>query len=124
MRRLLLAIGLSVVLSGCLATLSHYQLSHLNRGMAPADVAEKLKLPPLITVPVRTDGRSFEMERYLLNNGMGTDVYYLAYENRRLLFWGYVSEFRRHPDPVLGRAVDAATAVPSPPPPNSAGQPK
>ncbi|MBW8720469.1 MAG: hypothetical protein JF626_00710 [Polaromonas sp.] len=116
MIRLLAVLCLALLTSGCLTTISHYQLSQFNRGMSPPEVTEKLKKPPLISIPVVADGRSFILDRYFLNNGMGADIYYLAYEGNRLLFWGYVSEFRRHPDATLGRAVDKAIPVPTPAP--------
>ena len=117
MARLLLALGVAFLMSGCIATISHYQLSQFNRGMSPQEITDKLKQPPLVRIPVKVDARAFEFDRYLLNNGMGADVYYLAYEGQRLVFWGYVSEFRRHPDPVFGQAVDLAMLTPTPAPP-------
>jgi hypothetical protein len=114
MIRLLVALCLALLTSGCLTTISHYQLSQFNRGMSPPEVTEKLKKPPLVSIPVAVDGRSFVFDRYFLNNGMGADIYYLAYERNGLVFWGYVSEFRRHPDATLGHAVDKAIQVPTP----------
>jgi len=114
MTRLFAALCVALLTSGCLTTISHYQLSQFNRGMSAPEVTEKLKKPPLISIPVAVDGRSFVFDRYFLNNGMGADIYYLAYEKNGLVFWGYVSEFRRHPDATLGRAVDKAIQVPTP----------
>lgn len=104
-------------LAGCAGPqLSHYQLSALNRGMQPAEVFAKTQVPYRLRMPVQLDGRAFEIERYRLYNGMGSDAYYLAYEDGRLTYWGYLSEFRRHRDAVLVRAVDQVAAAPDPVP--------
>ncbi len=42
-----------------------------------------------------------------MNNGLQTDLYLLAYENNRLLYWGYVSEFRRSQDTDLNTALSS-----------------
>lgn len=109
MNKLLLPLlVLSLALAACTATLSHYQLSALNRGMSPQQVAEAVKLPPLAKASVAADGRSFEFQHYRLNDGMGAQAYFMAFEKERLVYWGYASEFRRHPDAALGRALDVA----------------
>jgi len=43
-----------------------------------------------------------------MNNGVHTDLYLLAFERDSLLFWGYVSEFRRQPDNDLSLALTTA----------------
>jgi hypothetical protein len=52
----------------------------------------------------------FDIHAYRLNNGMQTDPYYLAYERQRLVYWGYLNEFRRQQDDDLGVAVGQAQA--------------
>jgi hypothetical protein len=109
MPRILIPIlWLALTLGGCTAPLSHQQLSAFSRGMSPQEVVEKTKIAPLAKTTVTADGRSFEFQRYALNNGMGVDVYFLAFEKGGLVYWGYPSEFRRHPDATYGRALDMA----------------
>lgn len=110
MRQVITSIALVVLffLAACAAKLSHHQLTLLSRGMSQQDVLQRITLPPEATVSVAPDGRRFDVQRYLLFNGMTTDNYFLAYERGQLLYWGYISEFRRHPDPQLGRVIDAA----------------
>ncbi len=86
--------------------ISHYQLSALNKGMSPADVSTKLQPGPRQRGMATVATRIFQFESYLLSTGMHTDHYVLAYENERLTYWGYISEFRKHPDPVLVEAVN------------------
>jgi hypothetical protein len=108
---LLISMVLLLLLTACAAKLSHHQLALLSRGMSQQEVLQKISLPPETTVSVAIEQRRFEVQRYMLFNGMNTDNYFLAYERGGLLYWGYVNEFRRHPDPSLGRAMDAALAA-------------
>ena len=100
-----------LLFTACAAKLSHYQLALLSRGMPPQEVLQKISLPPENTVSIAIEERRFEVQRYMLFNGMSTDNYFLAYERGGLLYWGYINEFRLHPDPYLGRAIDAALAA-------------
>ena len=99
----------SVALAACAAPqLFHPQLSMLDKGLAPAEVVARLKQAPLSTHRVTAGSRAFDFHRYNLNNGLQADLYFLAYERDRLVFWGYVTEFRRQPDAVLSQALTAA----------------
>lgn len=98
---------LVLLLSACAGPQIHHgQLTHLDKGLTSEQAISRLGLPPLLTQTTQVGGRDFEFHRYQLFNGMNADVYLLAYEQRRLVFWGYVSEFRRQPDPVLAQAMN------------------
>lgn len=97
----------TVVLASCAAPqLFHPQLSVLDKGLGSAEVVARLKQPPLSVHTAAAGGRSFDFQRYHMNNGLQTDLYFLAYERDRLAFWGYVSEFRRQPDADLSQALN------------------
>lgn len=106
----------AVLLSGVLLTacvgpqIFHGQLSSLDKGLSPPEVETRLIQPALARETVTVGGRDFDIHIYRLNNGLQTDPYYLAYENRRLAYWGYMNEFRRQQDRDLGTAVDRARA--------------
>lgn len=104
-----LPLVLAVALASCAGPqIFHPQLSSLDKGMAPSEVMARLQQPPLSTHSATAGGRDFEFQRYRMNNGVHTDLYLLAYERGRLLFWGYVSEFRRLSDADLNRALNMA----------------
>lgn len=90
------------VLTGCAGPqLFHQQLSVLDKGLTADQVISKLQLPPLSIHTSNVGSRTFEFHRYLLNNGLDSDSYFLAYEQQRLIYWGYVTEYRRQPDREL-----------------------
>jgi hypothetical protein len=95
--------------------LQHHQLSLLDKGITPAQSVERLRLQPLSVHSVGVGVRSFEIHRYLLNSGMNVDAYYLAFDNQQLLFWGYLSEFRRQGDRDLNLALNQVVGAPVPP---------
>ncbi len=98
-----------VGLVGCQAiSISHYQLSSLNKGMARTEVATKLQPGPRASATAQVGSRSFSFESYLMNNGVQVDHYVLAYEGDRLVYWGYISEFRKLQDADLVAAVNKA----------------
>lgn len=85
--------------------ISHTQLSGLDKGMAIDKVNTRLQQQPLSTHTGIAGDRTFVFHRFNLNNGMQSDLYLLAYEQDRLLYWGYVSEFRRQPDAAMNAAL-------------------
>lgn len=104
-RRALVWAGL-LWLSACAGPqIYHGQLSALDKGMGAAQVAARLAQPPLSVHSAGVAGRRFDFQRYQLNNGVHSELYLLAFEQDRLLFWGYVSEFRRQPDADLSQAT-------------------
>jgi hypothetical protein len=84
------------------------QLSTLDKGLSTLEVETRLTQLPMATHSVEIRGRVFAIHAYRLNNGMQIDPYYLAYERQRLVYWGYLSEFRRQPDSALADAVGKA----------------
>ncbi|WP_372717586.1 hypothetical protein [Immundisolibacter sp.] len=96
-----------LLLSGCVGPqIAHPQLSVLDKGLSKAEAVSRLGLPPLSTHAASVTSRTFDFHRYRLNNGMFAELYLLAYEREKLIFWGYISEFRRQPDTGLNLALD------------------
>ena len=108
------AMLLVVLLASCAAPqIYHGQLGLLDKGLPPSEVISKLQLEPLARQTDSSTGRMFEFYEYRLNNGIQHDVYFLAFEDQRLVYWGYISEFRRQPDRSLAKALDNVLAKPS-----------
>lgn len=104
--RNLLAGALAVLLGACAGPQIHYgQLSALDKGVSPEAVATRFQQSPLSVHTGIGGGRSFDFHRFKMNNGLQTDLYLLAYEKNRLIYWGYVSEFRRLQDADLNAAL-------------------
>jgi hypothetical protein len=109
LQRFLAPLVVAILLSSCAGPqIFHPQLSALDKGLSKTQVVSRLSLPPLSTHTAVVGGRSFDFHRYHMNNGVHTDLYFLAYERDRLVFWGYVSEFRRQPDDELSLALSIA----------------
>ena len=109
MRKAIASLLIGAMLAACAVVpqIHHYQLAALDKGLAPADVVGKLKLPPDAIQNQQADGRSFQFYRYLMNNGIQLDNYLLAFEGDKLVYWGYLDEFRKHPDKALAAAAGA-----------------
>jgi hypothetical protein len=106
MRARLCAIAAAAFMTACAAPQIYYrQLQSLDKGMSRSEVAGKLALPPNAVYHPQMDGRQFELYQYLMNNGVQSDPYLVAFENGRLVYWGYLDEFRRQPDTSLGKAA-------------------
>lgn len=109
--RTLLAAVLLCMLAACAGPqLLHSQLAALDKGMSSAEAVARLKLAPRWTDEAGAGGRSFSFHGYQLYNGIQSDAYLLAYERDRLLYWGYVAEFRRQPDRDLSAALTEVLA--------------
>ena len=105
--RILLA-AIVFTLLGCVGPqIYHGQLSALDKGMSPESVSTRFQQSALSVHTGTSGGRSFDFHRFNMNNGLQTDLYLLAYENNRLLYWGYVSEFRRLQDVDLNAALSS-----------------
>lgn len=104
-----LVVGAALALAACTTVpqLSHYQLSVLDKGLAPAETEARLKQPPLSMHRSVEAGRSFDFHRYRLSSGAYADDYFLAFENGKLVYWGYLTDFRRQPDRELNSALSA-----------------
>ncbi|MCB4809743.1 hypothetical protein LG204_00250 [Methylovorus menthalis] len=108
--RLLVAV-IILGLCGCIGPqLYHQQLSFLNKGMSPTTTIDQLKQSPRYTQLVDLNGRSILFHQYLLNSGVQIDQYFLAFENNQLIYWGFITEFRRQPDQTLSEALSVALA--------------
>lgn len=107
LQRSLTLVAVSLLLASCAGPqIFHPQLSVLDKGLSKTQAVSRLQLPPLSTHTASVGSRSFEFHRYNLNNGVHSDLYLLAYEQDRLVFWGYLSEFRRQPDSDLSLATN------------------
>jgi hypothetical protein len=124
-RRRLLAAGLGaalgLVLAGCatVPSIDHRQLALLEKGQSPDQVVAVLKQPPLAqrVLPPGLSGRRFSFMEYRVRTGDFVDVYFIAFERDRLVYWGYAMEFRRQPDRELADALGAAIGgAPAPAP--------
>lgn len=108
-RRIGACLALVLLIASCVGPqLFHPQLSALDKGLSQTEVINRLKLPPISAHTASVAGRTIEFHKYHLNNGIQSDLYLLAYEKERLLFWGYVNEFRRQPDAELNTALSIA----------------
>ncbi|MEW6563129.1 MAG: hypothetical protein AB1400_07855 [Pseudomonadota bacterium] len=97
----------ALLLTACaLPQIHHNQLVGLNLGMTPVESERTLQLAPLSSYPTAVEGVSYTFQRYNLNNGMELSLYLLAFEDNKLKYWGYIEDFRRHPDKRLVRALD------------------
>jgi hypothetical protein len=105
-KRTLLACAVAATLSACVGPQIHYrQLSTLDKGISPEAVTVRFGQHPLSVHPSSSGGRSFEFHQFRIDNGLQTDIYLLAFEKNQLLYWGYISEFRRQPDADLNAAL-------------------
>lgn len=115
MRTLIASLLVGALLCACAAPQIHRaQLGALDKGMSPAEVVTRLKLEPVTVHRASADGRNFAFYQYRINNGVQVDHYLIAFEDGKLLYWGYLDELRKHPDPALvaatGKIAAAVTA--------------
>lgn len=102
----------AVVFTGCAThQINHHQLSALNKNMPREDVLKRFEKAPIATGEVSINGRTILFDRFLMNNGVQSDWYFLAYETNRLLYWGYASEFRKLSDLFLNQVIDEGMRV-------------
>lgn len=102
-----LLVGIVVALIGCAGPqIHHRQLSILDKGMSSETVNTRFRQSPISVHTSIGGGRSFDFHRFKINNGSETDLYLLAYEKDRLVYWGYISEFRRLQDTDLNTALN------------------
>ncbi len=103
-----LASAALVLLSACGGPqIGHGQLSALDKGMSPETVTARFQQPAVSVHTGVGGGRTFDFHRYKMHNGMHADLYLLAYERNRLVYWGYISEFRRQQDADLNSALSS-----------------
>jgi hypothetical protein len=116
MRTLTASLLVCALLCACAVPQIQYrQLAALDKGQAPTDVVARLQLAPTAVHNVQADGRGFEFYQYRMNNGVQLDHYLIAFEGGRLVYWGYLDEFRKQPDKALaaaaGQVAQAVLAV-------------
>lgn len=109
MRKLILSLAAVAALCACGVPQIHQsQLASLDKGLTPTEVVALLKLPPAGVLHTVADGRAFKFYQYRMNNGLQTDRYLIAFEGDKLVYWGYLDEFRKHPDKALATAAGQA----------------
>lgn len=109
-RKRILAVAAASLLSACVSQIYHHQLVALDKGMTADAATARLKEPPISVHTVTVDQASYRFHRYTMNNGMDAAPYLLAFEDGKLKYWGYIDEFRRHPDRRLNQAVEQVMA--------------
>lgn len=106
---ILATVMLATALAACASSMISYnQLTTLNKGMTPAETAVALKQPPTSVHEVEQGGKLYTFHRYTLYNSIFSDLYLLCFEQGKLKYWGYLEEFRRHPDPNINQAAEKA----------------
>jgi len=106
MRKLTASLLIGALVSACaMPQIQYRQLASLDKGLAPTDVVAKLKLAPTAIHQAQSEGRNFDFYQYRMNNGIQFDHYLVAFEGGRLVYWGYLDEFRKQPDKALAAAA-------------------
>jgi hypothetical protein len=106
MRTLAVSLLMGALLCACAVPQIRYgQLAALDKGQAPSDVVARLQLAPTAVHNAQADGRGFQFYQYRMNNGVQTDHYLVAFEGGKLVYWGYLDEFRKQPDKALAAAA-------------------
>ncbi len=103
-----------LTLSACaVAQIHHRQLASLDKGLGMAQAVTILGQQPAAVYQTSVDNVAYTFQRYSLNNGLNSDLYLLCYQGEQLVYWGYIDEFRRHPDTRINRALaDILPALP------------
>jgi hypothetical protein len=111
MMRRLLPLAVVIALCGCATHIYQQELVRLDQGIDVMAATSRLSQPPVSRHDVPVGVTTYTVLRYTMNNGMQTSPYFLAFEDGKLRYWGYVDEFRRHPDRRLGAAIDQVAAA-------------
>ena len=95
----------SAVLIACVPTsVSVGELAVLRKGMEPSEVSSALKdKEPQFSLPMVIDGQAYRVDAYILSAGGYRSDYFLAYDEDRLMFWGYPHEFARSKNELINR---------------------
>jgi hypothetical protein len=98
---------LFVFLVGCaIQQINQNSLSKLDKGISQNETLARIKTPPFSSQVILVNDRNILFDRYELNTGMSYSKYYLAYEGNKLIYWGYVSDFKRNQDASLVKAIE------------------
>jgi len=98
---------LLMTMVGCVGPQLYYQqLVVLNPGMSEQQTMEVLALPPLWKHDTIVESQKYRFLQYNMNNGVSSSLYLLELKNNELQYWGYIDEFRKHPDKDLQTALD------------------
>jgi hypothetical protein len=104
----LLRVASLLLVTACAGPQIHLsQLAALDKGLTPEDTQARLRLPPLAVCRTAGTSKPYEFHSYHLNNGVQRDLYLLAFHQQRLVYWGYIAEFRRQPDGALNDALSS-----------------
>lgn len=94
-----LAWGLVLALGAC-ARLTIGDVGHLRQGMTMAESRQVTGMAPTKTVML-DPAKGIEVHSYMISSGDYHSTYFLAFQQDRLLYWGYPHEFARSKDPRL-----------------------
>lgn len=85
------------VISMSCTQLTLTQISDLRMGMTESEAYEAIKMPPdyEIDVVLKNAPSPILVQSYTLSSGNYKSDYFIAFENGRIIFWGYPHEFAR-----------------------------
>ena len=95
---------LLLVLLSCAPRIIHMShLAKLRMDMNPNEPAKVMGVSPrrILQWSVMETGDSIIVQSYVLSSGEWGSIYFLAYRNGSLIFWGYPHEFARSSDPFI-----------------------
>jgi hypothetical protein len=106
---------LGIVCTACVACvgITIGDVGRLRIDMTAQESQAELGRPPehVFYVEVSGTAKRFEVHTYVLSSGSYDSDYLLAFEDNRLLYWGYPHEFARSADPILNEIGQKAVAA-------------
>jgi hypothetical protein len=94
-------------------TVTLTDVGNLRKGMTMEEAKTTLPLPPKNEFSVETSNSSIQMQvcTYILSSGNYSSNYFLAFQDNKLLFWGYPHEFARSTDSLINEIGEKAVAM-------------
>jgi hypothetical protein len=93
-----------LVLLSCTPKIGLSDLEGLRMEMSPDEPPIRLGVHPreVLEWPLEETGDTIIVQGYIFSSGGApTAIYFLAYKNASLIFWGYPHEFARSSDPLI-----------------------
>jgi hypothetical protein len=110
-KRFVIPLLLCILLIGCLPpTVSVRELGELRKGMNETTVVQIMRHQPLYRFVLEEFNRPVWVDVYRLNTGGAFADYFLAFQDYRLVFWGYPHEFARSQDETINSMGKRAVA--------------
>jgi len=101
--RFSLTVTIVLLLNSCVHTLTLSNIAQLRNGMTSEQTRLTVKTPPkhqFILHDVNPPD-IIEVQTYILINGIYFSCYFLAFQNNKLIYWGYPHEFARIENPLI-----------------------